>query len=185
MNFRNKHRGPEEPEINFIPLIDVLLVILIFLMITTTYSKYAELQINLPTADAEKQLERPNEVNVGVTSNNKYSVNGQAIAFTTIDNLADAQGGEDYEIKEMYPPMLAEAEAEGDKKAARSMHFALEVEKVHYELYGMAIAAVTEGRDLTAVTAHVCPICGHTVIGDTPDSCPICGCPGERYTMID
>ena len=88
MNFRNKHRGPEEPEINFIPLIDVLLVILIFLMITTTYSKYAELQINLPTADAEKQLERPNEVNVGVTSNNKYSVNGQAIAFTTIDNLA-------------------------------------------------------------------------------------------------
>ena len=104
---------------------------------------------------------------------------------STIDNLTDAQTGEAYEINEMYPPMLAEAEAEGDKKAARSMHFALEVEKVHYELYGMAIAAVTEGRDLTATTAHVCPICGHTVIGDTPDSCPVCACPGERYTMID
>ena len=88
MNFRNKHRGPEEPEINFIPLIDVLLVILIFLMITTTYSKYAELQINLPTADAEKQLERPNEVNVGITSNNKYSINGQTVAFSNIDNLS-------------------------------------------------------------------------------------------------
>ena len=45
------------------PLIDVMLVILIFLMITTTYSKYTELQINLPTAEAEKQLERPNEIN--------------------------------------------------------------------------------------------------------------------------
>jgi len=104
---------------------------------------------------------------------------------STLENLTEAQGGEDYEITTMYPPMIATAEAEGDKKAVRSMHFALEVEKVHYELYGMAIAAVTEGRDLTATTAHVCPICGHTVIGDTPDSCPVCGCPGERYTMID
>ena len=108
-----------------------------------------------------------------------------AAVKTTIENLTEAQGGEDYEITTMYPPMIATAEAEGDKKAVRSMHFALEVEKVHYELYGMAIAAVTEGRDLTATTAHVCPICGHTVIGDTPDSCPVCGCPGERYTMID
>lgn len=88
MNFRNKKRGMEEPEINFIPLIDVLLVILIFLMITTTYSKYAELQINLPTADAEKQLERPNEVNVGVTAGNKYSVNGQSIAFSSVESLS-------------------------------------------------------------------------------------------------
>jgi len=88
MKFRNKRRGMEEPEINFIPLIDVLLVILIFLMITTTYSKYTELQINLPTADAEKQLERPNEVNVGVTAGNKYSINGQAIAFSNVEGLS-------------------------------------------------------------------------------------------------
>ena len=50
---------------------------------------------------------------------------------TTAENLADAQGGEDYEVTEMYPPMIATAEAEGEKKAVRSMHFALEVEKVH------------------------------------------------------
>ena len=86
MNFRRKQM--EEPEINFIPLIDVLLVILIFLMITTTYSKYAELQINLPTADAEKQLERPNEVSIGVNSGGKYSINGKAIVFSNIDALA-------------------------------------------------------------------------------------------------
>ena len=86
MNFRRKQM--EEPEINFIPLIDVLLVILIFLMITTTYSKYAELQINLPTADAEKQLERPNEVSIGVNAGGKYSINGKAIVFSNIDALA-------------------------------------------------------------------------------------------------
>ena len=86
MRFRN--RTPEEPEINFIPLIDVLLVILIFLMITTTYSKYTELQINLPTADAEKQLERPNEVNVGVTSGARYAINGQAVVFRDVPSLA-------------------------------------------------------------------------------------------------
>ena len=103
---------------------------------------------------------------------------------STIDNLADAQGGEDYEIKEMYPPMLAEAEAEGDKKAARAMHFALEVEKVHYELYGMAIAAVTDGKDLAEAKVRICPICGHTVIGDAPDHCPVCGCIGARYTEV-
>ena len=57
MNFqRGKQKEPLE--INLVPLIDVMMVILIFLMITTTYSKYTELQINLPTADAEKQLER-------------------------------------------------------------------------------------------------------------------------------
>jgi biopolymer transport protein ExbD len=88
MKFRSQRRGLEDPEINFIPLIDVLLVILIFLMITTTYSKYAELQINLPTADVEKQLERPNEVNVGITSANKYSINGQATAFTNVEALS-------------------------------------------------------------------------------------------------
>ena len=88
MYFRNKRRGPEEPEINFIPMIDVLLVILIFLMITTTYSKYAELQINLPNADAEKQLERPNEINVAVTSSGRFAVNGQTVVFRDVAGLS-------------------------------------------------------------------------------------------------
>jgi len=70
MNFRlGAHR--EEPEINLIPLIDVLLVILIFLMVTTTYSRYAELQINLPTAEANKPEERPNKINVAVDGQGK------------------------------------------------------------------------------------------------------------------
>ncbi len=86
MKFRM--RATEEPEINFIPLIDVLLVILIFLMITTTYSKYTELQINLPTADAEKQLERPNEINVGINAQARYMINGQAHTYRDTAGLS-------------------------------------------------------------------------------------------------
>jgi biopolymer transport protein ExbD len=71
----------EEPEINFIPLIDVLLVILIFLMVTTTYSRFAELQINLPTADASKAAERPDQIDVAVDAQGKYLINKAAVAF--------------------------------------------------------------------------------------------------------
>ncbi len=72
----------EEPEINFIPLIDVLLVILIFLMVTTTYSRFAELQINLPTAEAERQPERADQIDVAVDSQGNYSVNKKAVALS-------------------------------------------------------------------------------------------------------
>ena len=92
MNFQ-RGRAKEDPEINLIPLIDVLLVILIFLMITTTYSKFAELQINLPTADVEKQLERPNEVNVMVSMDGRYLINRIPYLFKNVDDLAlGAQG---------------------------------------------------------------------------------------------
>jgi biopolymer transport protein ExbD len=88
MNFQ---RGKEkEPlEINLVPLIDVMMVILIFLMITTTYSKYTELQINLPTAEAEKQLERSNEIAVLVNAEGHYVINKAPVAFRSIEQLAD------------------------------------------------------------------------------------------------
>jgi biopolymer transport protein ExbD len=79
VNFqRGRHR--EEPEINLIPMIDVLLVILIFLMITTTYSKFAGLEINLPTADAETQQDKPNEIDVVVTAGGGIMVNKAPVA---------------------------------------------------------------------------------------------------------
>jgi biopolymer transport protein ExbD len=89
MNFQ-RGRYKEEPEINLVPLIDVMMVILIFLMITTTYSKYTELQINLPTADAEKQLERPGEVSVLVDARGQYVINKAPIEFASIEQLAGA-----------------------------------------------------------------------------------------------
>ena len=87
MNFQ-RGRYKEEPEINLVPLIDVMMVILIFLMITTTYSKYTELQINLPTADAEKQLERANEISVLVNAQGRYVVNKAPVTFVSIEQLA-------------------------------------------------------------------------------------------------
>src|SRR5688572_11000309 len=71
----------EEPEINFIPLIDVLLVILIFLMVTTTYSRFAELQINLPTAEAQPSQERIDQIDVAVDTQGRYSINRKPAAF--------------------------------------------------------------------------------------------------------
>jgi biopolymer transport protein ExbD len=88
VNFQ-RGREREQPEINLVPLIDVMMVILIFLMITTTYSKYTELQINLPTADAEKQLERPNEVAVLVNAQGQYVINRNAVPFRSVEQLAD------------------------------------------------------------------------------------------------
>ena len=89
MNFK-RGRVREEPEINFIPLIDLLLVILIFLMVTTTYSKYAELQINLPEASAEKAPDRPQVINIGVDANGKYAINNTPVPFAGVDGFASA-----------------------------------------------------------------------------------------------
>ena len=88
MNFQ-RGKEKEAPEINLVPMIDVMLVILIFLMITTTYSKYTELQINLPTANAEKQLERSNEVTVLVNAQGQYVVNKAPVPFRGVEQLAD------------------------------------------------------------------------------------------------
>ena len=88
MNFRRGQKR-EDPEINLIPFIDVLLVILIFLMITTTYSKFTELKITLPTADAEKSVEQPNDLNVTVDAKGNYTVNGMPVSFRDVPGLAE------------------------------------------------------------------------------------------------
>jgi biopolymer transport protein ExbD len=75
MRFRTRSRSGDEPEINLIPFIDVLLVVLIFLMLSTTYSKFTELQLKLPVADADAQRDYPKEVIVTVTSEGGYAVN--------------------------------------------------------------------------------------------------------------
>ena len=89
MNFR-RHRHAEEPEINLIPFIDVLLVILIFLMLTTTYSKFTELQLTLPVADADQQRDHPKEVVVAVAADGRYAVNRAGLEGKSVDVLAAA-----------------------------------------------------------------------------------------------
>ncbi|MEN9437604.1 MAG: hypothetical protein RIR09_2259 [Pseudomonadota bacterium] len=88
MNFRPKHQ--EEPEINLIPFIDVLLVVLIFLMLSTTYSKFTELQIKLPVADADAQRDYAKELVVAVGADGTYSINRQVVAGRTMENVAAA-----------------------------------------------------------------------------------------------
>ena len=95
LNFRKGR--PEEPEINLIPFIDVLLVILIFLMLSTTYSKFTELQVTLPVADAEKARDRPNEIIVSVAADGRYAVNrkpvdGRSVEVLTAELAAAAAG---------------------------------------------------------------------------------------------
>lgn len=94
---RFSRRRMEEPEINLIPFIDVLLVILIFLMLSTTYSRFTELQINLPAAEAEKLRERPAEVVVAVASDGRYAVNRKGVDGRSVEvltaELAAAAGG--------------------------------------------------------------------------------------------
>jgi biopolymer transport protein ExbD len=88
MNFQ-RGREKEPLEINLVPLIDVMMVILIFLMITTTYNKYTELAINLPSADAEKPLERSSEITVLVNTQGQYVINRRAVVFRSVAELAD------------------------------------------------------------------------------------------------
>jgi len=98
LNFRKQR--PEDPEINLIPFIDVLLVILIFLMLSTTYSKFTELQLTLPTADAEKLRDRPHEIVVAVSADGRYVVNrkpvdGRSVELLTAELVAAAGGSTD------------------------------------------------------------------------------------------
>jgi biopolymer transport protein ExbD len=95
MNFRKQRL--EEPEINLIPFIDVLLVVLIFLMLSTTYSKFTELQITLPVADADKARDRPREIIVSVAADGRYTVNRKPVDGRSVEllsaELASAAGG--------------------------------------------------------------------------------------------
>lgn len=88
MKFRQ--RKAEEPEINLIPFIDVLLVVLIFLMMSTTYSKFTELQVTLPTADAENMKDRPKEIIVAISADGRYLINRQAVDGRAPELLAAA-----------------------------------------------------------------------------------------------
>jgi rubrerythrin len=103
---------------------------------------------------------------------------------STAENLEEAAAGEKYEFEEMYPPMVATAEEEGDRRAARTMKNAMEVEKVHHDLFNKALEAVKSGKDLEGLAVRVCPVCGHTVIGDAPDECPVCKVKGEKFMEI-
>jgi rubrerythrin len=99
---------------------------------------------------------------------------------STRDNLKAAIEGETYEYTTMYPPMLAQAQAEGHR--ARLMFgFAVKAEAVHAQLYQRALEAAGQGKDLAEARFYLCPVCGNIEFGTPPETCPICGTKNDKF----
>ena len=109
MNFRPGNR--EEPEINLIPFIDSLLVVLIFLTLTTTYSKFTQLKVNLPVADAQAQQDMPKEVVVSVSSDGLYAINRELVESPSVESLTRALELAAQDNKEVVVIISADAAA--------------------------------------------------------------------------
>ncbi len=101
---------------------------------------------------------------------------------STAENLEAAIAGENYEVVNMYPEFIKDAEAEDNKAAVRSFKWAWEVEKVHEQLYREALA--TLGKSTETYDYYVCPVCGYTVAKGAPERCPVCNTPGARFERI-
>jgi rubrerythrin len=101
---------------------------------------------------------------------------------STAENLQAAAGGENYEVESMYPPMIAGADAEGNKQAVRTFKWAMEVEKVHEILYRQALEKL--GKESASIDYFICPVCGFTHEGPMTENCPVCGTLPERFTQM-
>jgi rubrerythrin len=99
-------------------------------------------------------------------------------------NLQAAVEGEGHEFEKMYPPFVEEAQTEGYRAAVLSFRNAMAVEKIHFDLFGKALAAATASRDLPGASIHVCAICGNTVEGAAPEKCAICGAPKSKFKEV-
>jgi len=102
---------------------------------------------------------------------------------STADNLQAAIDGETFEFEKMYPPMLAQAEAEGHK-AKRMFAYAVAAEEVHARCYRLALEAVAAGKDLDEGRFYLCPVCGHIEFGTAPEKCPICGAKAAAFVEV-
>ncbi|HYH02923.1 MAG TPA: rubrerythrin family protein [Bacillota bacterium] len=101
-----------------------------------------------------------------------------------VENLQGAINGELHEVEQMYPVYLEAARFQTEKCAERSFHFALEAEKIHARLFKEAQNAVKEKQDLALKSVNVCPVCGHTILDEVPDKCPVCGAKKELYQQF-
>jgi len=100
----------------------------------------------------------------------------------TAANLQHAIGGETHEFEKMYPGMIADAEAEKNEAAARSFRYANAVEKIHAALYRKALEQLGKNPP---TEYWVCTVCGNTVEGEPPETCPICGSKRQAFTRVD
>ncbi len=104
---------------------------------------------------------------------------------STLENLGTAVSGETYEFKKMYPDFLAEAKKEGNKPAQVSFDYANKVEQIHANLYQKALDALKNKKEPAKADYYVCPVCGNTFEGNTPDMCPICATLKDKFMKIN
>jgi len=100
-------------------------------------------------------------------------------------NLQVCIDGENYEIEDMYPAYHTVAKLQGERGAEQSTHFALEAEKIHAAWYTEALQTVKGDGDIKVGEIRICNICGHTVEGDAPERCPVCGAPMDKFRPIE
>lgn len=103
---------------------------------------------------------------------------------STEENLQTAIDGENFEVEEMYPAYDAVAKLQEEKGAIRSMHFAIEAEKIHAAMYAEAKEAVKQGKDAEIGELYICPVCGYTAENHAPDNCPVCNVKAERFVKF-
>lgn len=100
----------------------------------------------------------------------------------TLENIQTGIDGENFEINEMYPAYNAIAELQEEKGAKLSIHYALEAEKIHEELYKKAKEKVSENKDIEIGKIYICPVCGYThTDGELPEKCPLCNIPKDKF----
>jgi rubrerythrin len=97
------------------------------------------------------------------------------------ENLDSAIHGENFEVEEMYPAYDAVAKLQEEKVAIRSIHYAIEAEKIHSAMYTEARQVALEGKDLNIGEITICPVCGFTVEGEAPDTCPVCNAQKSKF----
>ena len=104
---------------------------------------------------------------------------------STRENLEVAIGGEHYEFTQMYPGFIEQAESEDNKRALSSFTWANKVEEIHHGLYQQALKVLDAGQQLKDESYFVCQVCGYTVAGEAPDTCPICGAPLTKFKRVE
>lgn len=102
----------------------------------------------------------------------------------TAENLQAAMDGENFEVDEMYPAYDAVAKLQEEKGAEKSIHYAIEAEKIHAQMYSDAKTEVVKGKDIEIDDVYICPICGFTHIGTPPDFCPVCSAPKDKFKVF-
>lgn len=147
------------------------------------FPKIAQLYEGIAYAERVHAENHFKEIN-GETRSYTVTAGGEFGTGSVVDNLQGAIDGEVHEVEQMYPVYHNAAEYQSEKGAKRSFHYALEAEKIHITLFQQAQDLAREGKDMDFTSVYVCPVCGHTILNEAPEKCPVCGAKKELYKQF-